>query len=289
MPNQRSTATISLILLFLFPLTARASGAVEPSHPDTIKTQAESGDLLETTVHLARMLVSDALEIVRTPARVRQKDLPLLLVLSGGLVTLISQDDQVRDWIQSDRYVLLDRNRDILEPLGRVSVNQQICGALYLTGYFTENTRLRRIGALGWESSVFTVIVTSFLKHLFGRQRPVAGRGSRYFEMFGEGSSFPSSHAAQAFSLASVVADEYGAPTSYFSYGAASLIALSRMREDLQWASDTMAGALVGILVAKTLCRLHPSKKAGSNSVSPRLRLTAGTEGQLISLCYYFR
>jgi len=164
---------------------------------------------------MARTLVSDALEILRTPARVRQKDLPLLLALSGGLAILITQDDQVRDWIQSDRYVLLDRNRDILEPLGRVSVNQQICGALYLTGYFTESTRLRRVGALGWESSVFTVIITSSLKHLFGRQRPVADRGSRYFEMFGEGSSFPSSHTAQAFSLASVVADEYGAARTF--------------------------------------------------------------------------
>jgi undecaprenyl-diphosphatase len=83
-----------------------------------------------------------------------------------------------------------------------------------------------------------TNLVVEGLKAAVGRRRP-DGKGSRW------NSSFPSSHAANACALALVFAERWprGAPAFW---GAAALVAFSRVYLDRHYPSDVLVGALIG-------------------------------------------
>lgn len=100
-------------------------------------------------------------------------------------------------------------------------------------------------------------------KTLSGRQRPIYYDPNsnepepRFHGPFQSGvdvngnkinSSFPSGHTAAAFSAATVYAMEYkDRPiVPIIAYSAASLIGLSRITENKHWATDVLAGAVLG-------------------------------------------
>jgi acid phosphatase family membrane protein YuiD len=236
-------------------------------------------DLLDT---LARRLVHDGLMVVSAPGRIGRSDVMPLLALAGGLALAYSSDRHLRGEVQGRGLDSWDRTLNRMERLGRVQVVHGISGALFLTGHLTGDSRLARVGALGWESSFFTVMLTGFFKYALGRPRPFQNQDPRIFKPFTGKNSFPSSHASQAFSLATVLADEYGAGVGVGAYAGASLVALSRMRDDLHWASDVVAGAALGIFVARTICHLHPSD--GSAPGEPALQLHVGPETGAVTL-----
>ena len=66
-------------------------------------------------------------------------------------------------------------------------------------------------------------------------------------------SSFPSGHSTVAFAAATVFAREYGDRPyiPIIAYSAATLIGLSRIAENVHWASDVFVGATVGYLAGR--------------------------------------
>jgi membrane-associated phospholipid phosphatase len=86
------------------------------------------------------------------------------------------------------------------------------------------------------------------------------GSGSHY-------DAFPSGHTTSAFSMAAVVAAQYGdgamlAPAA--AYTAAGLVGVARMFDETHWASDVLAGACLGYLCGKQVVRLHRRTIAGA-------------------------
>ncbi len=262
--------------LVLLGLSTMSQTTIADAQSSSEFGQSASDTLSLSTVidRTVAMLVHDGLEIAGAPATIGSDDLPLLAAISGGFLLLAIQDEPIRERILETDLSYLDRNRDVIEPFGRVQVIQLLSGASYLAGHLTDDERLKRVGALGWESSVFTGILTGFFKLSAGRERPFKEKGGFSFRPFSGASSWPSSHAAQAFCLATVLSDEYGAPVSYIAYSMASLVALSRIREDLHWTTDVFAGALLGHFVSRILCGIHPSEH--NRKRSNWLRLSIG-------------
>src|SRR4030095_10204737 len=77
----------------------------------------------------------------------------------------------------------------------------------YLVGRATHNNRARETGTLGAESLLDSAIVVTALKEVTQRRRPTAEKGRSDF--WDGGSSFPSGHSIEAWTLASIIADEY--------------------------------------------------------------------------------
>lgn len=252
---------------------AGSVGAQVAAEPESTRTSAGSHGIVETAGRLANTLVRDGIEIVKAPARLRSDDIPALLGVSAALAVIARNDRRLRNWIGRSEWDFLGSEGDVWELLGRVQVVQLIGGGLYLAGDLVDSRRLARAGVLAWESSVFTVLVTGALKVAFGRRRPFEGRGATSFQPFRGGTSFPSSHASQAFALATVLSKEYGGFVSAGSYGIATLVALARMRGDFHWASDVAAGALLGTGVASLLYRLHSQATVGTTR--PAIRVVA--------------
>ena len=96
-------------------------------------------------------------------------------------------------------------------------------------------------------------------------------------------SSFPSGHTTQAFALASVISGHYDdAWVKYSSYTVAGLVGIARSYHDAHFASDVLAGALVGTLVGQSVVEhnrtAHSGKLVLVPEISPELigvRLTA--------------
>lgn len=97
------------------------------------------------------------------------------------------------------------------------------------------------------------------LKVGVGRGRPaVAPEGDRFrpLSLDDRWQSFPSGHTVTAFALATALAEQFDHPAVRVAgYGGATLVAWSRIHEDRHWASDVVAGALVGSAAAALTLR----------------------------------
>ncbi len=90
----------------------------------------------------------------------------------------------------------------------------------FLLGHYKGDDQMSETGLLSGEAAINSTAVAYLFKDVAQRQRPYQGNGSGAF--FQGGSSFPSEHAAIAWSIASVMAHEYpGTLTKILAYGLA--------------------------------------------------------------------
>ena len=103
------------------------------------------------------------------------------------------------------------------------------------------------------EAGVFSVATSELLTLATGRERPDATTSPN---MWGHGGdSFPSVHVSAAFAIGTVFAesgnDEYRWIRRILGYGVAAGTAYVRVRDNVHWLSDTVAGAALGIATAR--------------------------------------
>ena len=149
-------------------------------------------------------------------------------------------------------------------------------GALYVVGRGANSARLAGLGVHLTEGVVVAAALNGLIKGLSGRALPNATTKPGHFS-FGRGFhddngpfvSFPSGHTAASFAAAAVITDEVSNWDSSktrivapIAYSAASLVALSRLYENVHWASDLPLGAAIGILSGKAVVlweQRHPA------------------------------
>lgn len=88
---------------------------------------------------------------------------------------------------------------------------------------------------------------TEALKLAVGRERP-NGKDNK---------SFPSGHTSNAFTLATVAERHYGWKVGVPAYLAAGLVGASRLKQDMHYLSDVVAGATVGFIVGRAVVRVN--------------------------------
>jgi hypothetical protein len=131
-----------------------------------------------------------------------------------------------------------------------------VVGSFYLAGVLTDDENTRQVAQDSIAASLIASgIITPSIKLITGRSRPRDEAGIYHFKPFSKGnSSFPSGHTTEAFALASVIANHYEeAWVSYTSYSIASLVGLARTYHRAHFASDVVAGAMIGTLVGKSV------------------------------------
>jgi membrane-associated phospholipid phosphatase len=122
----------------------------------------------------------------------------------------------------------------------------------------TSSTRFQDAAFTSLQSLVYSGALNYTLKFAVGRIRPEDRDHQYKFRPFSGNSSFPSGHANAAFAILTPWAMYYPHPVTYVLVAlAASGTALSRISRDKHWASDVVAGAIEGSLVAFFLSRRH--------------------------------
>ncbi len=153
--------------------------------------------------------------------------------------------------------------------LGDWGVDCGIAGLFFIGGVLAKDHRARDTGLMAWETLLHTGFLVQVVKHLAGRRRPSVEGGidhwygpSAFFKRYSEGffsnyDSFFSGHTVSAWSLATVIAENYRHRSWVppLCYSLAALVGLSRLTEDAHWLSDVFLGAVVGFAVGKMVVR----------------------------------
>ena len=119
---------------------------------------------------------------------------------------------------------------------------------IFVTGLFTHNDHATNTGIHSAEASVDSVILYAALKAILARQRPYTGQGEgKFFSGNWTNGSFPSGHAAFAWTLASVTAHKYpNWPVRLLVYGVATAVSTTRVTGGVHFPADVFAGSVVG-------------------------------------------
>lgn len=154
-----------------------------------------------------------------------------------------------------------------------------VLGGFYLAG-LAGNGTADEVAQDGLAASLIASgLITPSIKLLVGRSRPRANAGIANFKPFSDpNASFPSGHTTEAFALASVIANHYDERwIQYSAYSLAGLVGVARNYHDAHFASDVLAGALIGTLVGQSVVAHNQTLRASKVAVLPDL--TAGQPG----------
>jgi membrane-associated phospholipid phosphatase len=135
--------------------------------------------------------------------------------------------------------------------------------SLYVAGLVRKDSKMQKTALLAGEAVADAEIVTTALKDIDRRVRPVAVRpqgnySDTWFDSTGSilrgNGSFPSGHTITAFSVATIVARRYGKQhrwVPFAAYGMASLVGLSRVSLSAHFVSDVFMGAALGYSISR--------------------------------------
>lgn len=193
-------------------------------------------------------LRDDAAALARAPAGWQRNDLRRLSLAFGAVVGTMLLDEEIREVVQRHRSSSSDRVAEAIRPLGNRAGALALIATLWASGTLAGEERLVAMGEDAFESTLFAAaVLTPVLKRTVGRARPVAEEGAYRFDPFSSYQSFPSGEATQAFVIASVVAEHSDrAWVDALAWSYAGAIAWQRLNLDRHWASDVVAGALIG-------------------------------------------
>jgi undecaprenyl-diphosphatase len=128
-----------------------------------------------------------------------------------------------------------------------------LCAARALRGDEERSYALRTAAVLGIESA----LVNGVIKTLVGRRRPPESGTRRPLPLrTPRTSSFPSGHATSAFCAATLLAADDPLGPVYF--GAAAVVAWSRVYVRIHHASDVLGGMVIGLALGQVGRRLVP-------------------------------
>jgi Capsule assembly protein Wzi/PAP2 superfamily len=132
----------------------------------------------------------------------------------------------------------------------------------FLLGEVSHNDHLRETGLLSGEAAINSTAIAYAFKGITGRERPTQDNGNGSF--FQGGGSFPSEHAAIAWSIASIAAHEYPGPlTKLLAYGLATGVTITRVTGKDHFPADAVVGSALGWYMGRQVYRAHHDPEVG--------------------------
>jgi len=182
------------------------------------------------------------------PAHLDRRDWRVLGLSALAVGAVAAVDEPIRDAVQRRSSAA---SRDAAETFRPVSFWGPLAGAAtaWAGARLAGHQRTEQAAADALEAVLLTVlVVVPAVKEVSGRARPAAGLGAAHLRPFSEHKSFPSGEVAQAFALATVARRHGAAPwVQGVLWAFAGAATWSRLELDRHWASDAVAGALVGV------------------------------------------
>lgn len=217
-------------------------------------------------------MVRDQKPIWLFPSRLAQgKHLKPFLLVAGATASLVALDQVDEPYFRNT--AVFDKFKT--GPVRGRNMTLAIVAApltMYLGGQFTGDNYARQSGLFATEALGDAMVADYALKSIFGRLHPsdIQARGDFTHTWFkypaplsSNPGSFPSGHSAMAFAVASVLSRRYHRHrwVPWVVYGAATIIALSRIPDQAHFASDVFAGAALGYAIGHFV----PLPRTGEN------------------------
>lgn len=207
------------------------------------------------TIDYLQLVVSDTGSILTAPVRWDQEQWLEAGTAVAGVGVTAAFDRTIRNHVQAhctaseDRFMKRCQDFDTFFLLGGFEAWGELGG----------DTRAKNVAMDGVAASIIASgLITPSLKFVVGRERPDTTPATFKFRPFSGSYSFPSGHATQAFAVATVIAENY--PKWWvetLAYGSAALIGYARIEQNAHYASDVVAGSLIGWSVARAIVHRH--------------------------------
>jgi membrane-associated phospholipid phosphatase len=172
-------------------------------------------------------------------------------------------DNRLHDASQRSRTTSRDDAAVTIQKFG-AEYSFAVLGGFAVVGFAAKDRAAMNIAVDGLlASAIASGVVAPVSKLAVGRARPNAGEGPDSFAPFSSNASFPSGHTTQAFAVASVIAAHDGRLwVSVVSYGLAGSVGFARVEQDAHWASDVLAGAILGTVVGNAVVKVNDAIRA---------------------------
>ena len=233
-------------------------------------TQATHAD--DAVPSYPRLLVDDVQHVITAPARWENEEWKnagwdVLAVVGSALVIDRPLRDEMRRHAPNNNGFMLQ-----VERFG-AQYAVGVVGGFYLAGALGNDNALQVAEDSFAASLIASGLVTPAIKLVAGRSRPRANVGIYHFKPFSAANaSFPSGHTTEAFALASVIANHYEETwVTCAAYSIAGLVGIARTYHDAHFASDVLAGAIIGTLVGKSVVSYNRDRRAGKIAVLPEI------------------
>lgn len=216
------------------------------------------------------LLVDDTQAILTAPLHWDREE----WLVAGGLTSLVAMssalDRQIWNEAQEHRTRSLNSFAKTTQQLG-AGGSFVVLGIFEGYGYWAKDSKAKAVAMDGLTASIIASgLVAPALKWGFGRVRPNEASHVYDFRPFSGNFSFPSGHATQAFAVASVISAHYDRWwVTGLSYGAAGLVGYSRIEQNAHFASDVVAGAIIGTVIGRTIVHRHEQPREGAFKLSP--------------------
>jgi hypothetical protein len=255
-----------IVLALLLVGTAQADGTQPDSYP--------------------AILVDDVKHVLTAPSRWQGPEWQNLGLAAAGLIGVAAiadgpvRDEMARHAPNSSRFM---RN---VERFG-AQYSLGVLGGFYLAGAIGNSDTATAVAQDGLAASIIASgMITPAIKFVTGRARPRENLGVAHFHPFSlsysSNSSFPSGHTTEAFALASVIASHYEETwVDCAAYSVAGLVGAARSYHGAHFASDVLAGALIGTLVGKSVVAHNNPLRSGKVVLLPEI--TPGSIGVRIT------
>jgi len=264
--NRRSHCLFSMTLLaFVFSVgfPAHAQTPTKPSAPTPSPTPSLEKEFFKNVLR-------DQKAIWTAPFHLHREDAKWMTPFGIGSMALITTDRITGDEMaEFDRQVKASR---IVSYGGSTYGVGAVAATFYLVGRKTNDSRARETGLLSAEASIDGLIVSNALKGITQRARPLTGRDRS--EFFDGGSSFPSGHSIQAWSLATIIANEYHdhRAVQIAAYAAATAVSLSRFSGHQHYLSDVLVGSALGYGIGQYVYHAHHREPSDSGAENEPLK-----------------
>jgi membrane-associated phospholipid phosphatase len=215
---------------------------------------------LGTVTDGIRTMGEDAKALVTAPMRMDRQDWLITGGALAGIGLSFALDKPIDKMVGHNQHSGPHDVAQTFNTLGSAEVLLAVNAGMIGMGYWQESygysSGLKKTGLISLEAELFAVGASFALKEVTGRSRPERHEGTSHFEPFGNGSgSFVSTHAAASFAVASVLADRH--EWGWLAYGVAGAVAGSRIYTQQHFASDVVAGGLIGWGIGRFLSRRH--------------------------------
>lgn len=229
----------------------------------------------------------------------RKRDARLAVATVAATGVLAVFDERIAHWARQESVQGDSSRYDAVRSATVINEVPLTIAALtvYGVGRLGKMDLLADVGAHVTEALVVTEVVSEFVRSTLGRTRPHAspddafqfepGGGLRHFEY----RSFPSLHAAVAFTTAASLSEEmrvrgvgaraYLAP---LLYAAATIPGFTRIYLDQHWASDVLAGSVIGAFVGNRVVRYAHSRRTPIDRVLLPPRIIVGPRSAMIQI-----
>ncbi|HYL78238.1 MAG TPA: phosphatase PAP2 family protein [Bryobacteraceae bacterium] len=263
------------------------------AHPNPLRDARDRiyypGDT-ESVKPLTRKLVLNILldqkEIWTSPFHMHAADSLWWIGFGGVTAALVATDHRTSRLLENSKGQVAWGNN--ISKIGAGYTLVPVVAGFYAFGAITDDPKARETGVLGTEALVDSVIVSSILKPIAGRNRPNAAKEDGQF--FDGGASFPSGHAISSWALASVISYEYGHTkfVPIVACGLASVVSVARFGARQHFASDIVAGGAMGWFIGRYVWKTHQDHAIHNHGlqaqVIPQFAPASHTYGVALSL-----